>query len=259
MITLDLSALYPLGGAGNSLAALRLAQATQAKAVQAEEKSPQIARDIAAFNAAVAKGSDAKTVLANPAVMRVLLTANGMADQLGFTALATKALLSDPTDPNGLASKLSSTDARWKTVATTFDFAKSGLAILQTPSVLKSVADQYAQQSWRQSQDTQTPGIAQALAFLDQAASAKSVDDILGNKVLRAVVLGALGIPPQIAYQSLPAQEFAVSSRMSVARLQDPKFVQSLAQRFMMNQQSPASSTGTDLMSLAVQANRLFV
>lgn len=259
MITLDLSVLYPVNGPGNSLAALKVAEASQVTAVQTEEKSPQIARDLSAFNAAVAKGPDAQTVLANPAVLRVLLTANGMADQLGFTALATKALLSDPNDQNGLASKLSSTDPRWKTVASTFSFASKGLSVLRTPSVLKSIADQYAQQSWRQAQDAQTPGISKALAFIDQASGAKSVDDILGNSTLRTVVLGALGIPPQIAYQSLQAQELAVSSRMDVSRLQDPNYVQSLAQRYMMSQQAPTSNTGTDLISLAVQANHVFV
>ncbi len=85
------------------------------------------------------------------------------------------------------------------------------------------------------------------------------MDDVLGNQTLRAVVLGALGIPLQIAYQSLQAQERAVSSRMDVTRLQDPAFVQSIAQRYMLNQQPPASSTNTDLMSLAVSANHLFV
>ncbi len=147
MITFDLSSLYPVSGASTNLAALKLAETTQTKAIATEEASPQVARDIAAFEAAVAKGPDPKTVLANPAVMRVLLTANGMTDQLGFTALATKALLSDTTDPKSLANQLSATDSRWKTVATTFEFASKGLGILQLPSVLKSVADQYAQQT----------------------------------------------------------------------------------------------------------------
>ncbi len=61
--------------------------------------------------------------------MNVLLTANGMSDQIGYTALATKALTSNLSDPNSLANTL--TDTRWKTLAETYNFHANGLSSIQ--------------------------------------------------------------------------------------------------------------------------------
>jgi hypothetical protein len=63
-------------------------------------------------------------LLSNPAVTNVLLTANGMSDQIGYTALAIKALTSDLSDPSSLVNTLS--DTRWKTLAQTYNFGKRG-------------------------------------------------------------------------------------------------------------------------------------
>ena len=52
-------------------------------------------RDVTAFRNAVANAKDAASLLSNPAVLKVLLTANGLGDQAQYPALAKKALLSD--------------------------------------------------------------------------------------------------------------------------------------------------------------------
>ena len=62
------------------------------------------------------------------------------------------------------------------------------------------------------------------------------------------------GIPPQIAYQPLEAQEHAVSSRLDIGQLQKPHYVNALVQQYLLNKAQTASSGGgTDLTSLAVQ------
>ena len=47
---------------------------------------------------------------------------------------------------------------------------------------------------------------------------------------LRTVVTTALGIPLQIAFQPLEAQERAITSQLDISQLQDPKFVETFAQ-----------------------------
>jgi hypothetical protein len=64
----------------------------------------------------------------------VLLTANNLSKYIQYPALAQKALLSDPSDPNSLANKL--TDTNLRNTTKTFNFAKNGLAALQDPKVL---------------------------------------------------------------------------------------------------------------------------
>ncbi|HET7881873.1 MAG TPA: DUF1217 domain-containing protein [Acetobacteraceae bacterium] len=244
---------------GNPLTDLKLAQANETKAVAQEAKTPQVQRDIAAFTAGLAKAKDIQSALANPNVMKVLLTANNLSKYIQYPALAQKALLSDPAQSDSLVNKLS--DTNLLNAAKAFDFAKNGLKALQNQKVIASITNGYAEVLWRQSLDKATPGLSNALAFLGQAKSITSVDDILGDPVNRAVVLTALGIPQQVAFQSLTAQETAVSSRLDVKKLQDPKFVTSLTDQYLlaMQQQAQSSTTSTDLATLAVKAGGLLV
>jgi Protein of unknown function (DUF1217) len=258
-----LSTLYGSAGqsilAGqNPIAALQLAEANETKEVARTAKEPEVARDVQAFRAAVGRAKDANALLADPAVLKVLLTANGLSDQIPYTALAKKALLSDPSDSASLVNKLS--DARWKTTAQTFQFATKGLAIIQNPKVLDSLANGYAEVAWRQSLDKTTPGLSNALTFRSQASSIASVDQILGDSVLRTVVTTALGIPKQIAFQPLTTQEQAITARLDITKLKDPKFVERFVQRYLVAAGSDSTqSSTTDLMSLAVQARGLVV
>lgn len=253
------SAASGAASTGNPLTDLKLAQKNEAAGVAREAKDPVVARDIAAFRKAVAGAKDIKTALANPNVLKVLLTANNLADQIAYPALAQKVLLSDPSDSASLVNKLG--NSTWLAVTKTYDFAANGLAELQNPKVVATLANAYAEVKWRQSLDKATPGLANALAFLGQAASVRTVDDILGDAVNRKVVTTALGIPEQIAFQDLTAQERAISTRLDVAKLQDPKFVTSLTDQYLliMQQNARAGTTGTDLTSLALQAGGLVV
>jgi Protein of unknown function (DUF1217) len=244
---------------GNPITDLKLAQANEATDVAKEAKTPQVARDIAAFQKGVADAKDIQTALKNPNVMKVLLTANNLSKYIQYPALAQKALLSDPSDSNSLVNKL--TDTNLLNTTKTFDFAKNGLAALQDPKVIATLSNGYAEVMWRQSLDQATPGLSNALAFLSQASSIKSVDEILGDSVNRTVVLTALGIPQQIAFQSLTAQEQAVASRVNISKFQDPKYITSLTDQYLltMQQQSRSGSSGTGLTSLVTQSGGLVV
>jgi hypothetical protein len=245
------------GGASatDPLTALQLAEKNKTADIAQEAKDPTVARDIAAFQQGIAKAKTIQDALANPDVLKVLLTANNLGGSIGFTALAQKALMSDPNDPGSLANQLDASDSAWLTAVKTYDFAKNGLAELQNPKVQASLTNAYAQIQWEQSLDQQTPGLSSAMQFQSQAASITNVDQILGDPINRDVVLTALNVPLQIAYQDLPAQENAVTSRLDVAKLQDPHFVQALVQQYLLNKaQTAASSSGTDFTTLAVQA-----
>ena len=241
---------------GNPLTDLKLAQANETVDVAKEAKTPQVQRDIAAFQTGVANAKDIQTALTNPNVMKVLLTANNLSSYIQYPALSQKALLSDPSQSNSLVNQLGNTNLL--NTAKSFDFAKNGLAALQNPKVIATLTNAYAEVLWRQSLEKATPGLSNALAFLGQASSIKTVDDILGDPVNRSVVLTALGIPEQVAFQDLTAQEQAVSSRVDVKKFQDPKFVTSITDQYLLTMQqqaqSSATGSGSDLTTLAVQA-----
>jgi hypothetical protein len=252
-----LNAIYGTGSgssAANPVTALESAEQNQTQEVKATAAQPAVQQTMAAFTKAAQGATSVAQLLANPAFMNVLLTANCMSDQIGYTALATKVLTSNLSDSNSLANTL--TDTRWKTLAQTYDFAGNGLSAIQAPSTLATIAKSYAQVTWQATQDAVAPGLTNALSFKAKASGITSVDQILGDLTLRAVVTTALGIPEQIAFQSIDAQENAISSRLDIKQFQDPKFVETFAQRYLIaNSANPSSSSSTsDLTSLAIQS-----
>ena len=240
-----LDALYSKGvpSGGNPVTALQSALTGEAKGVAAAAKEPQTKREVAAFRAAVAAAKTPAELLANPAARKVLLTANGLGDQVQFAALASKALLSDTSKPGSLASRL--TDARWLSVAKTFDFANQGLKGLQKASVLDSIANGYAEVQWRTGLDQATPGLSKAIDFRSRAGTITSATQVLGDPVLRDVVTTALGIPKQIAFQSLEAQQLSITARVDLTRFKDKKFVDQFTRRYLVAAGTAAASAGT--------------
>ncbi len=249
------------GGGGDSginpLTALQTAESDEAQDVAAVAAQPQVQRTLAAFTAAVGGATNITTLLQNSNVLNVLLTANGLGDQVGYTALAQKALLSNINDPSSLANQL--TDTRWKSVAGLYNFATTGLATLQNPQVLSTLANGYAEVLWRQSLDAATPGLSNALDFRSRASTITSVDQILGDPTFRTVVTTALGIPAQIAYQDLGAQEQSISSQIDITRFQDPQFVDSFTQQYLIEAQSQSGTASSSVEALAAQAQGLLV
>ena len=245
---------------GNPILDEQLAEKNQTQDVANEAKDPGVVRDLAAFTKGLANAKDLNSALENPDVLKVLLTANGMADQVPYTALACKALESDPTDPTSLVNQLS--DTGWKTVATNYSLSSKGLAGLTDPTVQAQIASAYKRVTWLNSLNAATPGLAQALQFKQQASSITNVDQILGDPTNFDVVLTALGIPLQVVYQGISGEEQAVTSKLDITKLQDPTFVNNLTSQYLLAKQAAAaqtSSAGTSLDALAVQASGVYV
>lgn len=251
------SATTAASTASDRLLALRMAVANQDRGVAAVAKRSDVKRDVQAFRDAVAKSADAGSLLSNPRALKVLLTANGLADQLAYPALARRALMSDLEDTKSLANKLP--DSRWKVTAETYQFAAKGLEVLRQPQVLDTLADAYAEVAWRKGLDEATPGLSDALTFREQAKDVSTAYDVLGNSVLRRVVITALGLPTQIAFQSVEAQAKAITDRLDLSRLQDAKFVDGFARRYLIATATAGSASGSDLLSLAARSRSLVV
>lgn len=259
-----LDTIYGIGtssaGSTNPVQALQQAEQNQTQDVAMTATQPAVKTAIAAFTQAVKSATSMNHLLANPAFMNVLLTANGMTDQIGYTALATKALTSNTADPNALVNQL--TDTRWKTLAGKYNFTATGLASFQNPATVAAITNAYTTATWQTQEDKVTPGLSNALAFKAQASTITSVDQILGNPTMRTVVTTALGIPEQIAFQDLDAQEQAISSRLgNVSQFQSPSFVESFVQKYLIANAASASSSSSapDLTTLSIQAQGILV
>jgi hypothetical protein len=151
-----------------------------------------------------------------------------------------RALLSDPADAKGLAAQLGST---WKAAAATLGVHATGLDGLRDAAMVARLSDAYLKHQYRMGLDDQQPGLSDALYFLEAARNADDVFDLLGDRVLRRVVTGALGLPDQIAVQSVETQGRAVTARLKVESLQDERMVRKLAERYLISAANTAAAS----------------
>jgi hypothetical protein len=231
------------GNAATAIPALRRATAAgaEAKGVAREGKDPVTLTALAQFRTALDKAPSIEAALQDPRILKVVMPALGLPDQAGNPGLARRALLSDPADPNGLAARLGST---WQAAAATLGVFETGLDGLRDPAMLRRLSEGFVTYQYRTGLDEQQAGLSDALYFLESARTADSVFDVLGDPVLRRVVTGALGLPDQIAVQSVEAQGRAVSARFDIASLQDPGEVRKLAERYVIAAANRAGGAG---------------
>jgi len=210
---------------------------------------PQQKRAMDQFKRAVGRAPDVRTALRDPRVLQVITTALGIPEGINQGGLATRVLLSDLSDGRSLANTLG--DKRWKSAAETMQLAKRGLAALRDPQLQAGLADGLRRAQWNQNLEAEQAGLGDAVLFRERAMAVDSnIYAVLGDPIIRRVVTGALGLPPQIAIQSVEAQARAVSARLDIRKLEDPKEVQRLAERYLMNRANEnAAQNGVNLLA----------
>ncbi|MBP0445506.1 DUF1217 domain-containing protein [Roseomonas sp. SSH11] len=257
-------ALSVLGGGGVARSTADPASAVlafrRATAPGAEQKGvAQIAKDasvklaLSRFTEGIARAKTVEAALRDPRVSAVLMPALGLPDAVGSPGLVMRALLSDPADPKSLASKLAVTDARWKSAASTLNLAKRGLEGLRDAGVQKTLTEAYTAYQWRLSRNEEAAGISDALYFQQRAGTGKPLTayEVLGDAVLRRVVTGALGLPQTIAIQEVETQARAITSRIDLSKLADPRQATKLAERYVMTAAGGGmGGSGSGLLSL---------
>jgi len=249
------------GGAAQAIPALRRATeaGAEAKGIAREKKDPVTLSALAQFRTALDKAETIEKALQDPRILKVLLPALGLAGEEGNAGLVRRALLSDPSDKKGLAAQLGSS---WQAASATLGVYATGLNGLRDPAMVQRLSDAYLKYEYRSGLDDQQAGLSDALYFLESARKAEDVYDVLGDPVLRRVVTGALGLPDQLAVQSVEAQGRAVSSRLKVEALQDDRTVRKLAERYLIaaadkaaaSAAAPSTDPMTVITGLAIRA-----
>ncbi len=230
----------PTGGGSGGNAILSLRRATRAgeetRATERLANDPQIQRSMEQFKRAVDRAPDARAALRDPRVMTVIATALGMPDAANQAGLAQRALLSNPKDQESIVNRLS--DRRWKSAAETLNLGERGIAALRDPAIQARLAEGLTRARWRENLEAEAAGLGDAVLFRERAATARTAFDVLGDPILRRVVTTAVGLPQQIAVQSVEAQGRALTARLDITKLQDPREVNRLAERYLMNRTS---------------------
>jgi hypothetical protein len=121
---------------------------------------------------------------------------------------------------------------------------KGGLRLgsLSDPKMLEVLTNGFTKYEYRTGLSAANPGMANAIFFMENAKNVKNPYDILGNGPMRRVVLGALGLPDQIAIQPVETQARAVTAKLKIADLQDPVKVRAIAERYLMAEADKAAA-----------------
>lgn len=244
----DFSVLAKGGGSSGGLfnigsveAAIENAEKNEDKQLAQIAKDPIVKKDLARYAKVVKEANTLDELLDDPVARRVFLKANGLGDQVDAVALAKKALNSDLDDKDALAYKLSNVNSNWLSTAQKFSFKVFGLALLKLSVSIEEVSNNYVGEKRLDMLDQQMPGLGSALLFKRIAANLDTPIKILGSALGREVVTTALGLPKQIALQSLQAQSKAITQLLDPEKLKEPEFVEKLVQRYLIQLNGGAS------------------
>jgi hypothetical protein len=270
-----LETLYRDAGApaatADPLIALEQARSGETEQVARVAAEPRISRETAQFIEALATARTPARLLANPAALKVLLTATGLGDQAGNTNLATQALLSNASRADSLVNQFA--DKRWLAANTMFCFASKGLAVLRDPAMTADIVKAHARAIWQSRLEQTTPGLSNALEFLRRAATATDTAALLRDPAIRAVITTgrdpagdapsppndgrsedwANDWPPRTRAQS----EQAIAATIDLAQLRDPAIATQIAHGYLLAVRQGASTTsGTVAPNLAAPAEQ---
>lgn len=245
-------------GGADRVMAFRDLERQLPRRLEAASREAGAQRAVAAFRAAVSRAESADALLSDPNARAFLAAALGVPEAAGQAALFRRAMLSDATDPGSLVRRLG--DRRLLAAAQTLDFARRDLAVLREPAVLRRLEEGWVRQRVLDAVRERDPALVDALVFKEQAATvADSVYAVLGHPVVRRVVTTTLGLPPELAIQSVEAQARAVSARLDVSRLAEPRFVARFAERYLIAAPGIAAAGSVELSLLAPSRRSLLV
>jgi hypothetical protein len=220
--------------ANDPIGALRRAEQNSARQIANKADEPQIARELDRFENAVRRSRSVEELLRNRDAMRVILAANGLENQLNAPGLVRRVLTSDLRNPDSAAFQMGRQNGNWLSTAQDLDFQRRGLQVAQSESMIARLRIAYAQTRWEESLEQQAPGLSLAVVFKRRAANIDNAYEVLGDPVVREIVTTTLGIPRQLANQSVEAQSRAINNRLDVSRFKDPAFVDTFARRYLL-------------------------
>ena len=205
------------------------------------EKDPVTQRDMRVLDQAVTQAKNPGDLLRNPRVLRLLMEATGLGDQVANGGLARKVLMSSLSDQQSPANRMP--DRRWKAAAERLDFAASGLAELRKPAVMEALKDGIIQYRRITAISAQSKAVADALYMRDLPLEKDKVTGkdkppslfaVLGDRVMRRVATTVANLPQELALQSVESQARTLGARFDPAQLLDPKKRDALINRYLI-------------------------
>ncbi len=186
------------------------------------DSDPLIEKEIEYFRDAVENAETTDDLLNDFRSLRFLLSAFSLEDEaITGVGRVKKVLSEDPTDTSSLAFQLA--DDRFLEMAETLRFdLESGLDNLKNDVIFQEdIIDRYVRNEFEVALGESSTQLREAAFFARNIEDTDNIFDILGQSVLRNVVLGALSLPEEIAVQSIDTQAATIESRIDLQDFYD--------------------------------------
>lgn len=219
-----------ISGGISSLIIFLAAKATTEARAERIQQDPRQQQRIADFTKRI-KDIDSIEDLANDRrVLSFVLDAFGLGAELNKTAFVRAAI---EGGPKGLAFFLN--DVRYRELAAFFDAPNNGASRLTSEVGQAALIERFQTIAGEQAVGQQSDRARQALFFKRITSTIDSPLELLGNNLTRDIVLTALNLPPQIAFQSVDKQASLVEKGIDIDKLDDPEYVDKFLTRFLIN------------------------
>lgn len=233
------------GFGGGGLPAMLIYQTltnSREKQLDQLKQDPRIVKEIEYLRERVAEIETVDEFINDRRLMSFALSAFALEDEINLLGRIRKILTEPRADPKALVNKL--IDPRFKELAAGFEFAEVGLAKVKNAVFLNDLIDRFYTNEFERRLGQQNPALREAEFFRRKIGEIENTFDILGDRVFRAVVTFTLGLPLEIALQSVDKQKSLIEARVDIEKFKDPKFVDDFIRRFLLKKDSEAGLAG---------------
>lgn len=246
--------VIPTGG----LTGWRFLERTLAKQEAAHASAPAALRDETYFRAKIGEVRSADDLVADRRLLRIALTAFGLADDLPNRAFITRVLDSDTTDRSSFAGRLA--DKRYLEMAQAFGFRNPFGPQIARPGVAEGILQRFRELRFEEAVGAADEDMRLALALqrdLRRVASQPVSEEarwftVLGTPNLRRVFETAFNLPASFAGLDLDRQVEVLRGRTSrltgsseIAQFTDPARIDRLINQFFVGAQIGQLRTAT--------------
>jgi hypothetical protein len=205
------------GGTIPALASFKLSQKNGVtKELEKFSKQQNIQKDIAYFKAKIATVKTAEEITKDPRLLKVITSAFELDEDLKYPAKIKEVINSDLKDQRSYANRL--IDPRYKKMAEAFKLKEFGTFYLKQGMFQNDVANRYVRNEYEKSLATTNPALREAAYFMRNIGNVTDTYQILGDKVLRAIVTSTLGLPDVIANQSVDKQRQLIEAKLDIKK-----------------------------------------
>jgi uncharacterized protein DUF1217 len=180
-------------------------------------ESAAVQKNIKDFQSSANEINSLEDFLKDRKTLEFVLTAFGLEAELNNPGKLKAIINSDPDDVNSYANRLA--DSRYGELAKFLNVKNEGFNKLKSAEAQTEVIDDYLTNAFEVSIGLENPAAREAVFFLRRINEIDSALEILGDLPLRNIVTTALGLPPQIANQSVLKQQSLIDAKLDFDKL----------------------------------------